>query len=366
MIRLGPGSKILVIRASAVGDVLNTLPAVEALRAAYSDSFIGYLADERSFDLVAGHPAINRAHFFPRKRWLGFLKHPFQWGALAREVGRFARELRDEGYGVSVDLQRNLKGGVLGLLAGAKLRVGLARPFAKEGNQFFNPVRVLPPSEAVHFTEHFLAVVRHLGAEPVHPLFRFPDSPEGARRVGDFLREKGLVRFAVIHPGTSAFGKLKRWPTELFAQLARRLGKELGIPSVIAWGPGEGPVAQSVVAGSAGQAVMSLETRFLLDLVELIRRSALFVGCDSGPMHIAGAVGTPCVALFGPKDPDVYGPYRANHCRIVQPPGGPGPTEGITVESVLAAAASVLGEEGRAAKGENPASQPVKTKRVPA
>jgi heptosyltransferase I len=352
--RLEPNSKVLFIRASAVGDVLNTLPAVEALRAAYPGLFIGYLVDERSRDLVEGHPALNRIHFFPRKRWIALFKNPLQWKTLASEVRIFVKDLKSERYDLSVDLQRNLKGGILGLLARAQLRVGLARPIAKEGNQFLTHVQVKPPDDAIHFTEHFLAVARHLGAEAGAPLFRFPDSPESVYRVGEFLEGKGLSRYAVIHPGTSAFGKLKRWPPDRFALLARRMGEELGLKSVIAWGPGEGPLAQVIAEESGGQAVLSLETKSLLDLVELIRRSALFVGCDSGPMHIAGAVDAPCVALFGPKDPALYGPYRPAHCRIVQPPGGTGPTEGITVESVSEAVASILKETGKNPRRPNP------------
>jgi heptosyltransferase I len=347
LISLKPDSRILFIRASAVGDVLNTLPSLEALRKAYPDAFIAYLADERSIELVANHPALNRTHFFPRKRWLSFFRKPTQWRHLVSEIASFISELRGEDYDISVDLQRNLKGGILGLFAGAKTRVGLARPFAKEGNQLFTHVQVKPQPEAVHFAEHFLEVVRHLGAAEDGTVFRLPEAPESIARVEKFLKEKGLDNYAVIHPGTSAYGKLKRWPSEHFAALAQRLGKELGLKSVIAWGPGEGPLAEGIVGASEDQALLSFETRSLLDLVELIRRAKLFVGCDSGPMHLSGAVGTPCVALFGPKDPVIYGPYRHPLCRIVQPPGGMGPTEGIPVESVFDAAVSVLKESGQ-------------------
>jgi ADP-heptose:LPS heptosyltransferase len=344
---LSPDSRILFIRASAVGDVLNTLPAVEAIRAAYPKAFIAFLVDERSVDMVKGHPAIDKIHFFPRKRWLSMVKKLSQWGSLSKEVKSFASEIRRERYDVSVDLQRTLKGGVLGLLAGAKLRVGLAPPFTMEGNQFFNHLKVKPPPEAIHFAEHFLELVRPLGAKMDAPKFRLPESPESVRAVENFLKEKNLSRYAVLHPGTSAYGKLKRWPPERFAELAKRLGKELDLKCVIAWGPGEGPLAEKIVGESGGQAVLSFETRSLLELAELIHRAKLFVGCDSGPMHLSGVVGTPCVALFGPKDPAIYGVYRHPRYRVVQPPGGMGPTEGIKVESVFDAVASVLKEAGQ-------------------
>jgi ADP-heptose:LPS heptosyltransferase len=339
-----PDSKVLFIRASAVGDVLNTLPTVEAVRAAYPGLFIAYLVDERSVDMVKGHPAIDHIHFFPRKRWLSMVKKPSQWGSLLGEVKQFFSEIRAQRYDVLVDLHRNLKGGIIGLFSGAKLRVGLAPPFTMEGNQYFTHVQVRPPPGAVHFAEHFLALARHLGAHEKAPLFRLPPSPQSVQAVENFLKEKSLARYAVLHPGTSAYGKLKRWPPEWFAQLAVRLGKELNLKSVIAWGPGEGPLAEGIVGESEGQSVLSFETRSLLELAELIRRAKLFVGCDSGPMHLSGVVGTPCVALFGPKDPNIYGVYRHPHYRVVQPPGGMGPTEGITVESVFEAAASVLKE----------------------
>ena len=171
---LSPDSRILFIRASAVGDVLNTLPAVEAMRAAYPKAFIAYLVDERSLDMVKGHPAIDKIYFFPRKRWISMVKRPFQWSPLSKEVKNFFSEIRAQGYDVLVDLHRNLKGGVIGLLSGAKLRVGLAPPLTMEGNQYFTHVQVKPPPEAVHFAEHFLALARHLGANKKAPTFRLP------------------------------------------------------------------------------------------------------------------------------------------------------------------------------------------------
>jgi ADP-heptose:LPS heptosyltransferase len=153
-----------------------------------------------------------------------------------------------------------------------------------------------------------------------------------------------LKGYAAIHPGTSDFGALKRWRPERFAALAERIGRETPLKPVITWGPGEKPLAEEIVAGSKGQALLAMETKNILDLAELIRSAKLYVGCDSGPLHLSSAVGTPSVALFGPKDPRTYGPYNPHHRVVLKGELGQGSMEAISVDDAYAAVRDLLAE----------------------
>jgi ADP-heptose:LPS heptosyltransferase len=186
--------------------------------------------------------------------------------------------------------------------------------------------------------------VGHLGVSVASPGYRLPETREGRARVDAFLAAHGLRQYATIHPGTSDFGAIKRWKTERFAQLAERIGRETPLRPVITWGPGERPLAEEIVAGSRGQAMLAMETKNILDLAELIRSATLYVGCDSGPLHLSSAVSTPSVALFGPKDPRTYGPFNPHHRVVLKGDLGQGSMDAITVDDAFAAVKDLLAE----------------------
>lgn len=342
---LVPNGRILLIRPSAVGDVLMVLPSLEAIRHSFPQAHIGFIVEDRARDLIVGHPAVDRVHLFLRKRWVRAGLRPGLWGETRREIAAFVREIRAERYDACVNFQGNLKGAVLGLLSGVPRRIGYSSVYARECSHWFANVRVTPRPEDHHRAEKFFALARFLCAAPAAVPYRLPDSPDSAVRVSRFLESHGLSSYAVIHPGTSDFGRAKRWPPERFAETAQRLAT-LGLSTVVSWGPGERSLAEWVAANSGGHAVESLETLSILDLAELIRRARLFVGCDSGPMHLSSAVGTPCVAIFGPFDPTVYGPYRHPRFRTVRADAnGGGLTDSITVGVVMDAVTELLAEE---------------------
>lgn len=340
--------RILCIRLSAVGDVINTLPALEAVRAAFPAATIGFAVEDRAHDLIANHPSVNRVHLFRRRRWVRMAYQPLNWWNAFKEVSRFIREIRAERYDVVLDFQGNLKGALHGLLSGVRRRVGFGAGHTKEWNHFFTNVHVSPPGgERINRVEKFLSLTTALGVRPNGAGYRLPESRESRARIAAFLEGQGLEGFVTIHPGTSDFGKLKRWLPERFSALAARVGSELGLKAVVTWGPGERPLAEEVVRGSQGHAVVALETRSILDLAEVIRRSRIFVGCDSGPLHLSSAVGTPSVALFGPKDPQVYGPYNPHRRIVYKAENGRGSMAAITVEDAFAAVSDLLTEVAR-------------------
>jgi lipopolysaccharide heptosyltransferase I len=337
--------RILLVRLSALGDVVNTLPAVSAVREAFPRARLGFIVEDRCRDVVLGHPAIDRVYVYPRKRWQSDFFRFWRWGRLVSEVGAFFREIRSERYDVALDFQGNLKGALHSWLSGSPERIGFARGHCSELNWLFSTFRVRPATE--YRVEKFLSLLAPLGIAPSRPRYVLPRSEESRARAQRSIRELGWGEgdYIVLHPGTSEFGKIKRWPLDRFGALARRLSAE-GHRVLVVWGPGERGMAETI-AREGGPAVrVAMETRSILDLAELIAGARVFVGADSGPLHIASAVGVRSVALFGPKDPAVYGPYNPLG-RVVYKPDGAGPAsmEAITVEDAHAAVTSLAALE---------------------
>lgn len=339
--------RILLVRLSALGDVVNTLPAVSAVREAFPAARLGFIVEDRCRDVVVGHPAIDRVYVYPRKRWQTDFFRFWRWGRLVSEVGAFFREIRSERYDVALDFQGNLKGALHAWLSGSPERIGFARGHCNELNWLFSTHRVRPATERMYRVEKFLSLLAPLGIAPGRPHYVLPRSEESRTRARRSIRELGWAGgdYIVLHPGTSEFGKIKRWPIDRFGALARKLSAE-GHRVLVVWGPGERGMAEAI-AKEGGPAVrVAMETRSILDLAELIAGARVFVGADSGPLHIASAVGVRSVALFGPKDPAVYGPFNPLG-RVVYKPdgGGTASMEAITVEDAHAAVASLAALE---------------------
>jgi heptosyltransferase-1 len=309
----GPGG-VLIVRLSALGDVVHVLPALAALREKFPGTKIGWAVEEKAASLLAGHPQIDRLHVIPRSALTADLKR----GALpafVRGAWRTIRELRAERYEVTLDFQSNFRSSLLARLSGARRRVAQPAPFAKEGSRLLATEAPAPVERSVHKIERNLRLLDALGVRPAQPPRPVIPEPESARALAEsFAGAKAPV---ILHPGVSAFGAFKAWRIEGYGALARALGAR-GERVAVAWGgAGELEAAKRVVALARGAAELAPETRSVLDLAALLRRAALFVGADSGPLHLAAALGTRVVGLYGPKDPRTYGPYWEN-ARVVR------------------------------------------------
>lgn len=335
--------RILVIRLSAVGDVINTLPAVSALRASFPDAHLTFVVEDKAADVIVGHPDIDRAVVFPRKRWRAGWRSARTIVATGREIGAYVRGLRTPRADVLLDFQGNLKSAAHDVLAGVPVRIGFARGHSKERNHWFTNVRVEPATERQNRVEKNLALLAPLGVDVERARYRLPPSPPSEVAVARFLASVGVRAggYVLMHPGTSEYGRLKRWSLDRFAELADRIERELGLKVIVAWGPGERALADLIAAHSC--AIVSFETHSLLELAELIRNARVFVGADSGPLHLASAVGTASVALFGPKDPVLYGPYNPRS-RVVHRPGADGiaSMDAIAVEDAFSGVKSFV------------------------
>ncbi len=310
--------KILVIRLSAIGDVVRTLPALRALRMTFPEAFIGWAVEDSSADLLTGHPDLDRVFVFRRSEWK---RHGGGLSSLRAAVSQGAsvvRAIRQERFDLALDFHGILKSGLVSLLSGAPVRTGLSRPYVKEANHLFNNYHVDVGSASISRIERNLRLIGFLGidaADRYDPVIPLTDSDR--IETDRFLNEHGLdrgERFIAIHPGTSRKTRYKRWDPASYALLADRLIAELAVKVIWTWGPGERETVDAIVGRMRGASVVARRMT-LTRLAELFRRAALFVGSDSGPMHLACFVQTPAVVLYGPTDPVVNAPYQ--HSRFI-------------------------------------------------
>ena len=298
--------RLLVVRLTSLGDVVHALPAVAALRRAFPAARIDWLAGERCREMVELVPVIDRCLATPRLR-------------AAAAFPRLLRALRAARYDAAIDFQGLLKSAVLARAAGAGRVVGFGRGQVRERAARLFYTETPDIGSPAHVIDRNLALGAALGAAPGPAEFPITCPPSAAvERARAALGGSEAREFALLNPGAAWPGKC--WPAERFGALAVRLRREHGLPSVVAWGPGERALAERVAAASEGAAAAAPPTR-IADLVALSRAAAVMVAGDTGPLHVAAAVGTPVVGLYGPTDPRRNGPWRTADA-VVSPGGG--------------------------------------------
>jgi lipopolysaccharide heptosyltransferase I len=353
----GDADRILCIRLSGLGDVVHALSALSLLRQERPAAHIAWLVEDRFAELLKGHPLIDELIAVPRRPWDRMLRNPLRWPPLGSQAAALALGLRRRGFGASVDFQSSLKSIWLVTAAGAPVRVGFGPAVNREFNALVQNRLVDAPRGSIHRIERDLALLAPLGIRPRYAAPVLPQSAEDRAAVDAALA--GRLRggpLVVIHPGTSAFAAFKRWVPERYAAVADGLAGRRGADVLVSYGPADRDVAQEVVERSKGGAALAPPTAGLLQYCELLRRTGLFIGADTGPMHLASALGVPVVALFGPKDPVQTGPY-CSRSMLVRGRENCAPCTrrtcshvrcmtSITAEQVLAAALDVLDGRG--------------------
>ena len=295
--------RILIVRVSAIGDVIHGIPVLCALRKAYPNAFLAWIAEGSAGDVLEGHPALDELVRVPRR-----------WWKVPREVWRMTKRLRRMRFDVTIDLQCLSKSAITAWLSGAPRRIGQSGEDGRELSRWFN--NELVEAHGTHVIEHYLSLLEPLGIQSPKVEFNLPEQQADAEFAERFLQENGLMgrRFAVLNPGAGWPSKI--WPAERYGELAKHLHQMHGMPSVAVWGlPPEIPLAETIVAASGGHARLAPRTT-MLQLAALCRRAALFVGSDTGPMHLAVAVGTPSISMHGPSRGDWCGAYGPNNVRL--------------------------------------------------
>ena len=332
--------RLLIVRLSAMGDVIHTLPAVHALREAFPQAFIGWLIEERWAELLCApgsprrgrrsrlRPLVDEVHAVNLKAWGESL---FSILTLQRAVTVW-NDVRDTHYDVAVDLQGALRSALLARWSGARAVYGAADPRESPASLWYTRKTVV---RGRHVIEQNLSVAEALVKRWMNPSAvdlpydlpcDLPCDPRAEARIEQWLVERDIGDFAILNPG-AGWGA-KRWPAERYGEVARKLADQ-GMRSILNYGPGEEELVRAAEAASAGTAkAMSCS---ITELIALTRRARLFIGGDTGPLHLAAALRVPVVAIYGPTDPARNGPYGTRSVVLRSP-------ESVTTHARRAAA----------------------------
>jgi len=302
--------RLLIVRLSAMGDVIHTLPAVQALRDAFPHAHIGWLIEERWAELLCANgtprrgprsslrPLVDEVHTVRLKDW----KESFFSLSTLQQIATVWNDVRAAGYDVAVDLQGAMRSAVLARWSGARVVCGAAESRESPASLWYTRKVV---TRGRHVIEQNVSVAEALIGRRVEvPRAEVPCDLKSEERVDKQLREFSAGEFAVLNPG-AGWGA-KRWPAERYGEVARGLAK-LGVRSILNYGPGEEELVRAAEAASGGNARAIRCT--VGELIALMRRARLFVGGDTGPLHLAAALRLPVVAIYGPTDPARNGPY---------------------------------------------------------
>jgi heptosyltransferase-1 len=311
-------SSILIVRLSALGDVINTLPVLDALKAAWPDVRISWIVEPASAPIIQAQTQVDRTFILDRKKLQKSLVRPGQWWQLSNDIRHLTGELQDAAFDVALDMQGNFRSGLITRLSRAEKRVGFHAQDRKEKDLGFTNLQALPLSGACHRADKALHLLTALGIESDTASASMPVSPDAEAKVNAFLFDNGLngKRLIAIHPGTSSFGAYKRWTDEGFRELCSRLCQDNDTAVVFTWNGKEKDSAVKLAESLHPNVLLCFETS-LMELAALCRRADLFIGADTGPGHLASLVGCPVVSIFGPKDPYIYRPYFSP-CWVVQ------------------------------------------------
>jgi lipopolysaccharide heptosyltransferase I len=295
--------RILIVRFSAVGDVVHTLPVLVALRTRFPHAEIAWLIEEKMSKLLLGHWALDRL-IMVRKSWVK------SWS----EVTFLRKRLQMFAPDVTVDVQGLFKSSFAAWLSGATCRIGFGGIDGREGSQWFNNYRIIPDAE--HIIDRNMSLLEPFGVYGSSIDFDLPECEMDSRSAHHLLNREGLHgHFAVLNVG--AGWESKRWREERYAEVAQYLLAQWNLPSLVVWaGNEEQKMAETIIQAADGTAFMAPPTT-LGELAALSRMATIFIGSDTGPLHIAAAVGTPCLGLYGPMPAKRNRPYGTQN-RFIQ------------------------------------------------
>ncbi|WP_442483605.1 glycosyltransferase family 9 protein [Aeoliella sp. SH292] len=295
--------RILIVRLTAMGDVIHGLPVATALREHFPEAMIAWAVEGRAADLIEGHPDLDAV-----------IKLPRRWYQSVPATRNLRRQLRALKFDIAVDLQCLTKSAFVAWLSGARRRLGVNGPNGRELSKWLN--NELTDVRAPHVVEHYLRILEPLGITSPAVSFKIPERSDDAAYARQSLIRLGLNAqpFAILNPGAGWPSKL--WPAERYGHVARHLHHQHGLTSLAVWcGNEERDLAQRIVNASEGTATLAPATT-MPQLAAIARRAQLFLGSDTGPMHLAVAVGTPTISLHGTSRAEWCGAYGDSNLRV--------------------------------------------------
>src|SRR5271156_2293156 len=286
-----PDQRILLVRLGSLGDVIHALPAASALRDAFPEARIDWLIDPKWRRLLEGNPDLTEIIPLEKKSAAGLIST--------------IRKLRAARYTCAIDFQGLYKSALPAFASGAPRRIGFTSTYAREGfASMFYTDKINP--RGAHKVDHNLTLAAAAGARTSTPRFHLTPHPADDKQVTQELARQNVADFFVLNPGGG--WRSKCWPPERYGELHHRLAAQHGWCGIITFGPGEESLAQELVSAAGNPAPLALPLG-LGPLMALLHRAKFVVSADTGPLHLASALGTPVVGLYGPTDPARNGPY---------------------------------------------------------
>ena len=305
--------RVLIVRLSAHGDVMHTLPLLSAIRQRYPHAQIGWLVEASAASLLAGHPLIDQLHVAQRKRWLKLAKNPFNWPVVWQEVWAFVQTLRAAEYQVSFDVQGLLKSAVWPWLANIPHRLGY-KATREQADRFYT--HKLPPmlirDASTPAVQRYLDFARAIGCEVEQPGFTLPlVEPDSLSKIGALLAPLPRPDWPLVVLAPFTRWASKHWPLDYWAQLLPALLR-LPVRIVILGAPADQAATETMIGAVTEETdrVLNLVGRTdWPDLYVLFQQTRLVIGLDSAPLHVANAVGVPeLLGIYGPTAPGRTGP----------------------------------------------------------
>ncbi len=285
--------RILIVKLGAVGDCVHTLFALDALRNKFPDAVIGWAVEEKSYNVISWHLKLDRVHLVRRKEGI------FTWLKDAESVADF-------GYDLAIDFSNLFKSGWVALRSGAKIRIGFSRK--REGNFLFTNKRIKTSKK--HMMERYFGLLRPLGIKEIPDPKGIFVSYKQRNYIDEFLQENisPLKKTVVINPNATWQSKL--YPLEKYAEVAHELIRE-GHHVLLIWGGGNENQRVKRLSGMIQEKVIIAPKTNLKELYYLMSKCHIYIGNDSGPMHLAAFSGIGVVGIFGPTNPDRVSPWTS-------------------------------------------------------
>ncbi len=315
---MGEPLNILIVKMSAIGDVIHTLPALNALRSHFPGVRITWLVEEAAADMIDGHPSLDRVIVSKRKLWIKQL-FSSRYGQAIKSITVFIRELRDTEYDMVLDFQGLLKSGIMVMLARGRQKIGFDKGMAHaESSHLFYNVRIPPVSMEIHALKRGLLLLEHLGIPPGKVAYNLVVTPKERLALDLVLERAGLDRdHPIICINPQATWQTKLWRNPKFADLADRLKQRYNAQIVFTGGRGDHEAVEAILSMMKEQGINLAGLTSLKTLAALFQRAFLLVTTDTGPMHLGAAVGIKVLAIFGATAPWRTGPYGSNS-RVVR------------------------------------------------
>ena len=306
---------ILIIKLSAIGDVVHTLPLLEVLRSNFAHARIDWLVEEDARQIIENHKDIDQIIVSRRKSWLQRLARVGEVPGLVKEIAGFLGELRSKEYDIVIDLQGLFKSGILTGLSRGKRKIGFTG--GREGSVLFLTERPFRVDYNRHAIDRYLETATYLDIHKTPWNGGIPITEEAKRAVDAFLQDVGLQEKKLIAVNPIAKWETKLWEPGKFSLLADRLAGQLSFSILFTGSGADRPQIDGIISNMKNPAANLAGRTGLKELAYLYSRCRLVVSTDTGPMHIAAAMRTPVVAIFGPTAPWRTGPYGKGN-RVVR------------------------------------------------